>query len=295
MVEGLPEPPQAQTPTAAVNRVDPTYFETLGIELFEGRLLEESDRRDTRPVVVVNEELARRWPNSREAVGRAIRTGRPGDQQNWSTEIVGVVGNVRQNGLDEEPTMEMFVSRSQFGATSARFVVRTSGEPLAMMETVRRTVRRAAPSLPLDELRTMDQVVDAGLASRRLLLSLFVSFALLAIVLATTGLYGVVAYSVVQRTREIGLRMAIGAQRSDVLKLVLRREFTLIFAAIACGALASAAVGSAMQGVLFGVGAHDPGALAFSAAALLAAALAACYFPARRATRVQPAVALNEE
>ena len=290
-----PEPARSQMPVSAVNSVDPGYFEAFGIQLVEGRLLSDFDSGSSAPVMVVNRRLAQRfWPEG-GAVGRRIRVGGPEeDWQRW-TEIVGVVDDVHQDGLDEEPKMEVFVPVAQYWLQSARFVVRTTVDPLRMTESIRRAVRDAAPTLPIDEMRTMDEIIEASMSSRRLVLNLFLGFAGLALVLAALGLYGVLAYSVTRRTREIGLRMAVGAQRLDIVKLVLRQEIPLVLLAIAFGVPAAAVLSRSMEGLLFGVASTDPAALFAAATALLIAAFAACIIPARRAASIEPTAALRQE
>jgi putative ABC transport system permease protein len=238
------------------------------------------------------------WPGE-DAIGKRFRLAAPpGSEEPWRV-IVGVAGDVRQMGTDAPIKAEMYLPYSQM--TTAAFyaprslVVRTSGDPLRIVAAVRREIRAVDPDQPLSDIRTMADVIDEETAPRRIGTTLSGAFAVLALVLASLGIYGVLSYFVAQQTRPMGVRLALGAQPRDVLSLVLRKGLLLTLTGVAVGLLASLALTRLMQNLLFGVSAFDPSTFAAVAIVLTAVALAACVLPARRAAKVDPLVALRYE
>ncbi len=297
-VVGRPLGPDEEGPSASLRIVSPGFFPALGVALREGRLLADDDRAGTTPVVVVNEALAAKYFDGR-AVGQRI-TGLFGPGT-W--DVVGVVGNVRGEGLEAEPQPELYVSYRQLPAPAARMlsggalgtwiVVRAGGDPLALVAPLRRAVLDLDPDLPLDSVMTMEARLAASVARPRFYATLLGVFAALALGLAAVGVYGLLSYTVSMRYREIGVRIALGADRRAILKLVVGQGLALAGAGAAVGLAASALVTRFLRTLLFGVEATDP--LTFTAVPvlLLAVAAAACCAPARRATRVDPIEALR--
>jgi predicted permease len=281
--------------STGVNYVGADFLETLGVVLLRGRGIGPGDGPGAPPVAVVNETLARRFFPAVDPIGRHIAFSRSGSGQ--PIEIVGVARDGKHGTLREEPQRMMYVPHAQrtddFGALT--FYLRTTADPLALTAAVRQAVRRVDASLPVNDLEPMTQVVDESLFSERLVSALSAAFGLLATVLAATGLYAVLSFSVARRTREIGVRMALGAARGEVVRLVLRDILGMAGAGIAVGLPLAVALGQALRSQLFGLEPTDPVTLAAATALLLAVTLAAGYLPARRATRLDPALALRHE
>ncbi len=280
---------------AGYQSASPDYFRTLRIPLLRGRAIEETDREDGPGVVVINEAMARRyWPGSDPLGQRVTFWGDPDDPDTeWST-IVGVVGNTVKEGLDQTPEPEAYMPVTQAPMSRSSFVVRTPGDPYALAPAVRRAIQDADPTLPLYGLMSMNDVLAHSLDSRRFRLLLLGIFASTALLLAAVGLYGVISFSVSLRTREIGIRMALGAQRDTVVRHVVRQGLTRVLLGLSFGALASLALTRAIASQIFGVRASDPITYAASALLLATVALAACLVPALRAARVDPAVAVHD-
>lgn len=279
--------------------VTPGYFEAIGTPLRAGRTFTDADRADTLPVIVINESMARRfWPGT-DAIGRRLSMG---NNNRWIS-VVGIVADVHHRGLDAVPRPEMYRPHTQFryGGPSAAAVptmtwaVRTTGDPLAAASDARAAVRAVDSGLGVSDVATMEQVVNDSTSDRRLNMLLFGLLGGLALALATVGVYGVVAYSVSQRTHEIGLRMAIGAQSSDVLLMVLGEGGRLALFGVAIGSAVALASARMIRGLLFEVSATDPTTFVAVAAGLIGIALLASYVPAHRATRVDPMAALRGE
>jgi putative ABC transport system permease protein len=270
----------------------PGYFQTMGIPLLRGRSLTEQDTRSAMQVAVVNEALARKVFPGEDPVGKHINFGPLNDQ----IQIVGVVGNVRHVGLETAPRPEIYLSFGQAHWPSVFMVVRSkTSDPLALAAAAQNAVASVNRDIPLANLRTMQDVIAESVLRRRfamLLLSIFSGFAIL---LAAIGLYGVMSYTVSQRTHEIGIRMALGAQKEDVSKLIVGQGMRLAALGVALGIIASVALTRLMATLLFGVSARDPITFGTVAALLAAVALLANYVPARRATKVDPMVALRYE
>jgi predicted permease len=269
------------------------FFETLGVRLVEGRFFDARDGANAPPSVVVNQTMARTfWPGE-SAIGKRVR---PSGAKDWAT-IVGVVSDIRNGGLDKPAGTEIFLPARQ-GLNAARtawVTVRTAGNPRDAVETIRRVVRDIDPSLPVSSPRTMDQVLGEAQSRPRFLALILTIFSTLALTLAAFGIYGVISYSVAQRTTEFGIRMALGAQPGDVQRLVVREGAVLAIGGVVVGALGALALTRSMEGLLFSVDRFD--FLTFGGMALLltAVALIASWVPAVRATAVDPIKALRYE
>jgi predicted permease len=275
----------------------PGYLETMGIPVLEGRAFDEGDRRDAQGVVLVNEALARRYWGDTSPLGRAVLASGALD----TAIVVGVVGNLRHNGITGEVKGRYYVPHAQVNESMAgtmrgmTLTVGTQGDPRRLIEAVSAEVSALDPSMPVSQVRTLDEVLSSSLAQPRFGMVLLAAFAGLALGLAMVGIYGVIAYSVSQRTGEIGVRLALGAQAGQVVALVVRQGFVAALAGAAAGTLAAVYLSELLAGLLYGVTAQDPITFATVPALLLAVALIACWLPAARATRVRPASALRHE
>ncbi|HEX8720563.1 MAG TPA: ABC transporter permease [Pyrinomonadaceae bacterium] len=269
------------------------YFETMRVPLRGGRYFDERDAEGSTPVAIVDETMARTyWPGV-DPVGRRLKLGR-GDDSPWLT-VVGVVGGVKQYALDTDSRVTVYLPHGQNPAGTMYLVARTAGDAVALAPALTREARAIEPNVAAFDVKTMEQRLSDSLARRRFAMLALGLFAVVSMLLAAVGVYGVMSYAVAQRTREIGVRVALGAGKMDVLGLVLRHGMTLALLGIGIGLAGAAAVTRVMGSLLFGVSATDP--LTFAAIALLlaAAAFLACYLPARRATKVDPMVALRYE
>ena len=276
---------------ASFRAVSQDYFRTMRIPLLKGRSFDDRDAASTQSVVVINETMARQiWPGD-EPLGKRIKHG----FKEQVVEVVGVIGDVKYAGLDQKTTPEMYAPFSQQPWPFMRIVVRTKSDPMSLAASIRAETQAIDKDQPIDKITTMTSVLSASIATRRFYMQLLVTFAALAFVLASVGIYGVVSYSVAQRTREIGIRVALGARRSDVLRLVLAEGFRLTMIGLALGLAGAYAATRVLTSLLFGVKPTDP--LTFIGLSLLLAivALLASYIPARRATKVDPLVALRSE
>ena len=292
-IEGRPPLEIDQQPEVAINTVGPGYFETLGIRVVRGRSFEESDTAESLPVAVVDEAMARGFWGDEDPVGRRFRSGPEGSP--WIT-VIGVVGPVKHEGRESARERAVLYQPWQQRAQLSGFLaVRTRSEPAALAASLRQVVRSVDRSLPVYEVATMDERLATNVADRRFNLLLLGLLAGVALALAAVGLYGVLTYTVSERTHEIGIRMALGARRETVLSLILRQGLTLVAAGIAAGLLGSLLVGRLLAASLFGVRPTDPVTFAAISLALLAVALLSSWLPARRATRVNPTVALRQE
>ena len=279
---------------ASWSTITPNYFEVLQVPLLVGRIFNERDNASAPKVVIVNRKVATKcFGSENAAIGKRITIWRDED---FPREIVGVVGDTKPGGLEDQDAEQIYTPHSQDGSWGfMTLVIRTAGDPAAMINTVRREVLGLDKDLPIFNVKTMDDVVTASIGSRRLSMSLFSVFAGVALLLAAIGTYGVMAYAVTQRTRELGIRMALGAARGDVFGLVLRQGVGLVSIGIVLGLVGAIATNRALNSVLYGVGSLDLGAFAAAISLLVLVALLACYFPARRATLVDPVQALRAE
>jgi putative ABC transport system permease protein len=289
-VEGHAPFPRGQQPLVGVHAVNPGYFRSMGIPQLRGREFSASDDANSTPVVIINQKLAETlWPGQ-DALGKHFKL--MGDKQ---SEVVGVVGNVLHNGLGESVSLESYLVFPQNPWSYVGLAVRTHGDPGAVYGAVRSLVAQIDPELPVHDMRPMEQVVAETIASRRLTLWLVGAFAALALVLASVGIYGVMSYAVTERVHEIGVRMALGAQRRDVLRLVVGHGMRHAAIGLLLGSVAAFFAARAMTTLLFGIRPGDPLTYIGIAVILALAALVACYIPARRATGVDPMVALRYE
>jgi predicted permease len=274
--------------------VTPDYFRTLSIPVREGRVLTDRDSANTPLVTVVDERLARAlWPGQ-SAVGKRYRVSLPGQQPTWG-EIVGVVGSIHHRGLDIDDDRQMYFSYQQFTDGRMALVVRSRGAERAMTPAVLQAIRSLDPEQPVYDIRTMDDVLARSTAPRSLNMTIIGVFAVSSLLLAGVGLYGIIAYGVTQRTREFGVRMALGAVPSEVSRLVLRTGIVLASSGAALGLGGAIALARGMTSLLYGVAPLDPVSFAAAAAQLFGVALAASYFPARRAALADPTHALRAE
>jgi predicted permease len=289
LIEGQPPAEDGAQPLGDLRSASPEYFPTLGIPLVTGRLFTPSDGPDSPQVAIVNQSLARRYFSRETAVGKRISadTGKT-----WIT-IVGVVGDVRHYGLQSEPTDEVYLPFAQLPIRESTLLVRTTADPGAMARRIGEEVLAIDPGQPVANVQTLEEVRGEALANPRLTTTLILLFALLALCITAAGLGGVVAFSVSQRTQEIGVRMALGAGRSEVLGMVLREGLALVGLGLVLGALAAILLGRLMTGLLFHVETTDPLTFAGMSLILILIAAAACLVPARRAATVDPLVALR--
>jgi putative ABC transport system permease protein len=293
-VEG--QPPDKSRPLSAGARIStPGYFHTLGIPFVSGRDFGERDEEKSAPVVVINETLAERYFPNQNPIGKHIRPGISVEGDPPWREIVGVVGAVRHSGPGKEPRPEFFLPQMQMPFVTLTTVVRVAGDPLAIIGAARNEVRAMDRELPIDSVKTLDQYLTESVAQPRFNTLLLGLFAGLAMTLTAVGLYGVMAFSVTARTREIGVRVALGARGPDVLRLVVSQGMKLTLIGVAIGMVAALALTRLMAGLLFGVTPTDPATFALIALLLVGVAMLACYLPARRATKVDPMISLRCE
>ena len=304
-ITGTPDAAPGQEQQAEMNFVSPGYFKTMGIPLLRGRDFGPEDTVGKPKTVIIDEELANRFFPGRDPLGQRIDDNQNGDDPTGKTvpptTIIGVVGRTRNAAPGDEPGLEKMpqmhlcaVQTSSYN--SATLVVRAaSGDPLQLADSVRREVQSLDPEIPVADVATMNQNIAEKLTSRRLTMVLLGTFAMLALVLAIIGLYGVMALTVTQRTRELGIRLALGAQRGAVLGLILRQGASLVGIGLGLGLVAALAVGQLLKSFLYNVNGSDPLTLGIVTFTLAGAALLACWLPAQRATRVDPMVALRQD
>jgi len=297
MIEGRAPSGPGQLPLAAYDIVTPEYFHTMHVPLLEGRDFFWSDSPQTQPVAIINEAMAKHYWPGEDPLGKRFHLYGRDDNFPWMT-IIGVVADVREFSPTREAEPIMYFPIAQFAYPDGilrDWVVRTTGDPVRIASSVPAAVWSVDKNLPVTRMRTMEEVRSISLASQRMNLLLFGLFAALALALATIGIYGVLAYSVAQRTREIGIRLALGAHRKDVLRLVISQGMRLASLGILLGLFGAFALTRLMSGMIYGVSSTDPVTFVAVAALLGVVAIAACYIPARRATRVDPMVALRYE
>jgi len=309
-IEGRPEPPAAAHQLAAVRAVTNDYFHALRIPLRKGRFFSDADNRvalpliryhdkqpypahfndpQAVPAIIINEEMARQyWPNE-DPIGKRLRI----ILSPWIT-VVGVVGDIHHNALNTPPNPEMYLSHLQEPSGYLAVLLRTSSDPLQLAAAAREEIRSLDKDLPV-KLNTMDQVLSQSVAGQRFNTLMLGIFAALAVTLATVGVFGVINYSVAQRTHEIGIRLALGAQRRDVFKLIVGQGLILAVLGVSIGALGAFAVTRLITSLLFSVSPTDAATFVLVSVLMTVVAMFACYIPARRATKVDPLVALRNE
>jgi predicted permease len=293
-IEGRVPPPGEQFINTDERVVAGRYFETMEIPLVAGRLFDERDVADSPGVVIVDERFAREfWPRG-EAVGKRVRHGGIDSKNPWLT-VVGVVGRVKHQSLDDDPRIALYLPHAQAPTRTLSVVVRGTVDPVSLADPIRRATAEIDAALPLYSVREMAQYIDLSLARQRFTALLLTIFALLALVVAGVGTYGVMAYLVGQGTREIGIRMALGAGRGRVLGMVVGQGAWLAAVGVCAGLAGALALSRYLSALLFGVSARDPLTFVAVPAVLFLVALAACYVPARRAARVDPMVSLRCE
>jgi len=292
-IGGKPAPAPGEEPSTDVRVADPGYFKALQIPLLRGRQFSATENSEAKHVVLINEALAQKYFPGEDPLGKSIDVGMF-DGPN-PTEIIGVVGNVRYENLIDGFEPAVYFPHPELAYSFMTFVVRTDGDPNAIAPALQREIRTLDPNQPVSDVRTMDQVMAETLSRARFNTLMLALFAGLATLLSAVGIFGVMNYSVALRTREIGLRVAIGAQPRQVLVLILRQGLMLTILGVVIGLLAAVALTRLLSGLLFGVAAVDPPTFASISILLIAVSLVACYLPARRAMKIDPLLALRSE
>ena len=293
-IEGRPAPEPGTDPVGNYRKISPDYFRVMRIPLVRGRALSDRDTKDTPHVVVINESLARKYFPDEDPIGKRILIG--GDDNPPPREIVGICGDIRHEGLDKEAVPEYYLSYLQNPDRYLHLVARTSSSDTASTAAVlRNAIKQTDKSFYIPKIETMENMLADSIAGQRFNMLLLGVFAAVALILAAVGIYGVMSYSVSQRTHEIGIRMALGAQQNDVLKLVVGHGMLLALTGVAIGLVASYFLTRLMTSLLYGVSATDPVTFAVISVILAGVALGACLVPARRAMKVDPMVALRYE
>ena len=294
IVSGKPIPERAQLHSAAFTPVSAGYFETVGMQLLQGRLLDTRDRAPAPVAAVVNETFASRMYPGENPVGKRLKQGWPEDEGRW-VEIVGVVRDVKFNGVTSETPLQVYLPLDQVSMNYLAVVARTANDPASMMPAIESVVHDLDKDLPLYGKRTMDQILESSIAQQRLSMIVFILFAGVALTLAAVGLYGVVSHAVTERTHEIGVRMALGADPRRVLGLIVGQGLTTITVGLTIGLAGAVVLSRTIESLLFGVTPTDPVTLGAAVLLLMAVGLVACGLPAWRATRVDPTNALRAD
>ncbi len=293
-ITGRPEPPLNQRPIAVVQLISPDYFSTLGIPLKRGRAFTIGDKAGAPGVAIIDENLARRfwpqYPRGEDPIGQHLMVG----SNRQPLQIVGIAADVYQQGRDTAPMPGFYLPNAQQPPQAAILALRTKSDPAAFTDAVRRQVLALDRNQPISDVKTLSAVLDASEDQRRLMFSLLGAFSVVATLLAVLGLYSVISYSVVERTREIAIRQALGARRSSILALVLRQGLGLALGGIVLGIAGAVGLTRLLSSMLFGVKAIDPVTFLLAAMLFLIVALAASYIPARRAAAVEPMAALRD-
>jgi putative ABC transport system permease protein len=290
-VEGRAPHPGEREPSAPIARVSPDYFRTMGISLRAGRLINDGDTQDAPSVALLTETLARRLFPNEDPLGKRLSVA------GLAATIIGVVNDIRYTGLDGEVEQAVYLSYQQLPRSGMSLVLRGAAEPSSLAPALRNAVREIDPALPIYDVMTMNERLSLSnsVAERRFNMLLLGCFAALALLLAGVGVYGVISYVVTQRTREVGIRMALGAQSADVLRLFIKQGMAMVALGVGLGIFGAFALMRVMKSLLFDVSANDPLTFACVAVLLSLVALAACYLPARRAARIDPLASLRRE
>jgi putative ABC transport system permease protein len=298
-IEQRPAPAPGETPSANFNPISHDYFRALKIEFVKGRQFTRQDDRDHPGVAIVNEAFARKYFPNEEPLGKRLRPGPPAriwnNERLTSFEIVGLVRDVKSKGFNAEAEPTYYLPAAQAPLADMEILVRAEGDPLALVPAMRNTVWAIDPSQPIANISAMEKLVRDVLAQPRFNMVLMGLFGAVALLLSAIGIYGLLSYSVAQRTHEIGIRMALGARASDVLRLVMGQGLKLVIMGLLVGLFGAFAATRVLSGLLFGVSQTDPLIFSFVSVVLAAVALLACAVPARRATKVDPMVALRRE
>jgi putative ABC transport system permease protein len=281
-------------PVAEFAVVTPGYFSTLEIAQVSGRNFTDSDDVNSQKVALIDDTLAQRYWPGEDPIGKQIKAGALNSQAPWTT-IVGIVASIKSDGFDAPAMPHVYFPLFQNPNATAAIYLRTSTDPGTLADAIRGEVQSVDPGIPVFAVRTLNEVVAKSLADRRFALTILAVFAGVALLLASIGIYGVMAYTFSQRTHEIGVRVALGAQRSDILRMALGEGMVLVAVGLGVGLIGAVIVTRFLRSMLFSVTATDP--LTFASIALLLAAVAlfACFIPAQRATQVDPLVALRED
>jgi putative ABC transport system permease protein len=291
-IEGRPRDDTHPAPDEQIRYISPDYFRVLETPLLKGRFFTGNDKDDAPLVVIINQALAKRyWPDE-EALGKRMGIYNGSDKMVWAN-IVGIVGDIRHRGLDSPAQPEYYIPLAQNPYSAMILAVRSTQDPRVLANAIRREIQVIDSAQPIAHVRTFDEVIADSIAPRRLSVLLLGIFAAVALVLASVGIYGVMSFLVVQRTHEIGVRMALGAQRRDVLRLVILHALKLVCAGTVIGLTAAFLSASALRSVLYQVSSLDLPTFAFVTFAFAIAAFLASYFPAHRATRADPMIALS--
>jgi putative ABC transport system permease protein len=278
-----------------IDEVSGGLFTTLRTRLFRGRFFSAADGPDSPRVAIVNQTMARRlWPG-RDPVGRRFKFGPPDADRSWIS-VVGIVGDMRRQGIETAPISQVFLPLAQQPSGNAILLVRTAtDDPLEMAEAVQAAVRRVEKDVPLSSVTTLEERLGAGLVERRVQTALLAGFSVVALLMAATGIYGLVQYAVTTRTREIAIRVAVGARAGEIFHMIITEGLKLSLAGLVLGLLGALWLGRVGSNLLFGVSATDPVTLLTVSVLLAAVAAAACYLPARRAMKIEPIVALRQD
>jgi predicted permease len=295
-IEGKSIDDPDRLPTTDVRVASPQYFATIGVPVISGRVFNDLDNEESQKVVVINKSMTRYWDGV-DPIGSRIRpvVGGPNAPQDWYT-VVGIVGDVRQFGLARDMVAQLYLPlrQTQFGV-AGQVLVRTAGDPAAFGNVLRATVHAVDPNQPVENVQTLDDLRSEALAAPRLTATLLGIFAALALLVTLAGIGGVIATSVTQRTKEFGLRMALGARREGVLMMVVRQGVTLVVVGLALGVVGALAAGRVLNAYLYETAPRDPLIFAGVAVVFILAGIIACLIPARRATTVDPLIALRAE
>jgi putative ABC transport system permease protein len=291
-IQGRPIPLPQEWPIASWASVTPGYFRTLGIRVVSGRLIEDADNPSRSDVVLVNQTMARSFWPGRSPVGARITF--EADQKHW-LEVVGVVADVRSEALAQPAKLQVYVAHAQWGDPALSLVVRSAGDPLQLVAPIQAIARRLDPGIPVAEVRSMEDALGQSMVSERLRTAIFTGFAGLAVLLAAVGIYGVMAYLVVQRKREIALRIALGARRGDVIGGVIRHSLGLAAPGVLLGLAGALAASQAMSAFLYDVPPTDPLSVAAACGIVALLVVGAALVPARRAADTNPMNTLRSE